>query len=264
VTDVASSTLPGSSSLQQPDYWWYRARAGLLGNALGSYLGEPARVLDVGSADGPSVGWMEGGHARFTIDVDPRGLKPGQGTCASALALPFPDGAFDVVGAFDVLEHCEPESVAIKELARVIAPGGRLLLSVPAYQWAWSDHDVRAGHHRRYTKARLLAAVGQTDLTVVRSTYAFCAVFPFFAAERIVRRLKRGSDPSASRLPEVSPMMDKVLMSLTRAEEKVIRKHDLPFGSSVLIAAVKPTGSDAGPDTAAASRDPKARPGSQA
>ena len=127
----------------------------------------------------------------------------------------------------------------MEELARVIAPGGRLLLSVPAYQWAWSDHDVRAGHHRRYTKARLLAAVAETDLTVVRSTYAFGAVFPFFAAERVVRRVRRNSDTSPNRLPQVSPTMDKVLMGLSGVETKVIRRHDIPFGSSVLVAAVK-------------------------
>jgi SAM-dependent methyltransferase len=239
VEDVESSAVPGSASLRQRDYWWYRARAGLLGAALGPYLGTPARVLDVGSADGPSVGWMHGDHDRFAIDVDSRGLQPGRGACASALALPFPDKAFDVVGAFDVLEHCDRESVAIKELARVVAPGGRLLLAVPAYQWAWSDHDVRAGHYRRYTKARLLAAMSATDLTVLRCTYAFGAVFPFFAAERILRRVRRGSEPSAGRLPEVSPVMDKVLTRLSRAEQHVIRRHDVPFGSSVLIAAVK-------------------------
>jgi SAM-dependent methyltransferase len=239
VTDVASPTQSGSSSLEQPDYWWYRARAGLLGTALGGFLGDPSRVLDVGSADGPSVGWMQGAHDRFTIDVDPRGLRPGRGTCASALALPFPDGAFDVVAAFDVLEHCDPESVAIRELARVLAPGGRLLMSVPAYQWAWSDHDVRAGHYRRYTKRRLLAAVRQTDLTVLRVTYAFGAVFPFFAAERVVRRLRRGPGPEASRLPQVSPAMDRLFMALTRAEQRLLRTRDMPFGSSVLVAAVK-------------------------
>jgi hypothetical protein len=147
------------------------------------------------------------------------------------------------------LERSAYALMTLTELARVIAPGGRLLMSVPAYQWAWSDHDVRAGHHRRYTKARLLDAIGQTDLSVIRSTYAFSAVFPFFAAERVVRRLKGGhdsADPTASRLPEVSPMMDKVLMGLTRAEEKVIRSHNLPFGSSVLVAAVKST--PPGPD----------------
>jgi hypothetical protein len=114
-------------------------------------------------------------------------------------------------------------------------------MAVPAYQWAWSDHDVRAGHHRRYTKPRLLAAIALTELTVLRCTYAFGAVFPFFAAERILRRLRGGPDPAAVRLPEVSPSMDRLLMRLTQGEQKLIRGHDIPFGSSVLVAAVKPS-----------------------
>ena len=104
--------------------------------------------------------------------------------CTSALALPFRDGSFDLVGAFDVVEHCEPEAQALGELARVLEPGGRLLLSVPAYQWAWSDHDVRAGHYRRYTRPRLLAAVRAAGFEVDRCTYGFAGVFPMFAAER--------------------------------------------------------------------------------
>lgn len=238
---MAAPTYAGSASLRQPDYWWYRARSGLLLAALGGFLGSSSRVLDVGSADGPSVGWMQGARDRFAIDVDPRGLTPGRGVRASAMALPFADEAFDVVGAFDVVEHCEPESVAIAELARVVAPGGRLLLSVPAYQWAWSDHDVRAGHHRRYTKARLLAAIAETDLTVMRATYAFAGVFPFFAAERVVRRLRRNADRSPNRLPPVSPAMDRLLTALSGVERRLIRRWDLPFGSSVLLAAVKDT-----------------------
>ncbi|MCW2844204.1 MAG: class SAM-dependent methyltransferase, partial [Nocardioides sp.] len=146
---------PGSSSIGQPDYWWYRARAELLRAALGDFVGSPRRLLDVGSADGPSVSWLQGDHQRVAIDLDPRGLTPGRDVCASALALPFASETFDVVGAFDVIEHCEPEAQAVAELARVLVPGGRLLASVPAYTWAWTDHDVRAGHHRRYTLPRL-------------------------------------------------------------------------------------------------------------
>ena len=102
---------------------------------------------------------MAHGGQRVTLDLFPRGLTPGEGVCGSATALPFRDGAFEVVAAFDVVEHCADEALALAELVRVLAPGGRLLLSVPAYQWAWSDHDVRAGHHRRYTRPRLVAAV---------------------------------------------------------------------------------------------------------
>ena len=99
----------------------------------------------MGSADAPSVGWMRGDHPSVTLDLFPDGLVPGEGVCGSAEALPFADEAFDVVAAFDVVEHCEDDALAVSELARVLAPGGRMLLSVPAYQWAWSDHDVRAG-----------------------------------------------------------------------------------------------------------------------
>jgi SAM-dependent methyltransferase len=239
---VVVLTQSGSSSIREPEYWWYRARTELLQAALGEFLGSPRRLLDVGSADGPSVSWMRGDHERFAIDLDPRGLTPGTGVRASALALPFGTGTFDVVGAFDVIEHCEPEEQALAELARVLTPGGRLLASVPAYQWAWSDHDVRAGHYRRYTLPRLVAAVEGAGLNVRRSTYAFAGVFPFFAAERVARRLRRGrgGDPAAQGLPRVPSTIDRVLTGLSSAEARALRRRDLPFGSSVFLAAEKP------------------------
>lgn len=230
---------PGSSSLEQPDYWWYRARSSLLEAALGRFVGAPARVLDVGSADGPSVGWLRGDHQHVTIDVLPQGLVPGEGVCASALALPFRDAAFDVVCAFDVVEHCEPERLALRELARVLAPGGRMLLSVPAYQWAWTDHDVRAGHYRRYTRGRLLGAVRAAGLQPRRSTYAFTAVFPLFVAERVLRRVRQRRGAAAQGLTPVSPALDRLLMGLSRLDVRLLARRDLPFGSSVLVAAVK-------------------------
>lgn len=239
---ATTSAAHGSQSIAQPDYWWYRARSVLLRAALGEQLGSPRLVLDVGSADGPSVGWMRGGHARVALDVDSRGLVPGTGVCGSALALPFADGTFDVVAAFDVVEHCEPEEQALAELYRVLAPGGRLLASVPAYTWAWTDHDVRAGHHRRYTRPRLVAALDAAGFEVLRATYAFTGVFPAFAAARLVRRRqeRRGAPPLEQGLPRVSPAAARLLTGVCRVEARVLRGRDLPFGSSVLAAARHP------------------------
>ena len=194
-------------------------------------------LLDVGSADAPSVSWLRGDR-QLAVDLDPRGLTPGVGVRASALALPFRDDTFDVVGAFDVLEHCDPEATALAELHRVLVPGGRLLLSVPAYQWAWTDHDVQSGHHRRYTRPRLVAAVEAAGLDVRRVSHGFAAVFPFFVAERLLRRL-RGPAPD-TRLPGASPVVERVLLGLSRAETHVLRRRDLPFGSSIFLAAEKP------------------------
>lgn len=121
----------------------------------------------------------------------------------------------------------------------MLAPGGRLLVSVPAYQWAWSDHDVRAGHHRRYTRRRLVAAVEAAGFRVHRATYGFAGVFPVFAAERLLRRLRR-PDPDDDRLPTVPPRVERVLLTVSRIEARLLERWDLPFGSSVFLAAEKP------------------------
>ena len=237
---VSHATQPGSSSLSQPDYWWYRARATLLETVLGPYLGTPSRVLDVGSADGPSVAWMKGASRRTTMDILPGGLVPGEGVCGSATDLPFASEAFEVVAAFDVVEHTEDDARALAELTRVLRPGGRLLLSVPAYQWAWSDHDVRAGHYRRYTRPGLVRVVEGAGLTVLRATYAFGSVFPFFMAERALREAKRRTGRlTEQRLTPVSPATDRLLMRLSAVDGRLLKRHDLPFGSSVFLAAVK-------------------------
>ncbi|HEX7739530.1 MAG TPA: class I SAM-dependent methyltransferase [Marmoricola sp.] len=230
----------GSSSLSQPDYWWYRARSELLRVALGDHLGSPDLVLDVGSADGPSVGWVRASRGRICLDVDPRGLSAGTGICGSAEAVPLRDESFDAVVAFDVIEHCTDRPLALRELGRVLRPGGRLLISVPAYRWAWSDHDVHAGHHTRYTRPRIVAELRTAGFEIDRASYAFTSTFPLFAAERLARRIRPRRTAEEPRVPQVGPTADRILMALTRLDARMLRRRDLPFGSSVLVAARKP------------------------
>jgi SAM-dependent methyltransferase len=226
--------------MAQPEYWWYRARSGLLRTVMEPHLGDTGTVLDVGSADGPSVDWMRGGHRhRIALDLDIDALAPGD-VCASAMALPFADGTFDVVAAFDVLEHCEPESVAVAELARVLRPGGRLLVAVPAYSWAWTAFDEAVGHHRRYTRRRLVRALEARGLEVRRATYMFAGTFPLFAAERILRKLRRRrAEADAAELPEVARATERLLMGLSRIDQRALRRRSLPFGSSVVAVATR-------------------------
>jgi SAM-dependent methyltransferase len=235
----------GSPSIEQPDYWWYVARSDLLRTVLAPYVGTPDRLLDVGSADGPSVGWLEAPH-KVSLDLDPRGLRPPSGICGSVLALPFADESFEVVSAFDVIEHCDPEDLALHELRRVLEPGGRLLASVPAYQWAWSDHDVANGHHRRYTRPRTVLALEEAGFEVKRATYGFGAVFPMFVAERAVRGLRHRLRPSRTAgpadvvdVPHVGRTTERMLLGLCGLDRRLLARRDLPFGSSVFVAAVR-------------------------
>ena len=229
---------PGSGSIENPTYWWYRARARLMEQVLAEYVRDTPLLIDVGSADGPSVGWLAERTRRIPIDIDPSGLRSGS-VCASADVLPFGDASVDALAAFDVIEHFADEAAIVRELHRVLRPAGRLLVSVPAYRWAWSAFDVQAGHHRRYTRARIVRALRVNGFTVDRATYAFAGTFPLFAADRLRSRLlrRRGERVRDSNL---SPRAERALLGLCRFDERVLRRANLPFGSSIFVAARKP------------------------
>lgn len=234
---ASQQTSPAQSpSVSIPTYWWYRARSELLESALGSWLEAGGLVLDVGSADGPSVDWISRRVGSIPLDIDPTGLSKG-GVCGSALNLPFADDTFDAATAFDVLEHFPAEGPMLRELARVLRPSGRLLLAVPAYQWAWSSFDERVGHYRRYTRKRLLRALQHHGFAVQHTTYAFAATFPFFVADRLHRRLFRGAKVPST-LPTVPLSLEALLLRLCRIEARLLRRWSMPFGSSTMAVAV--------------------------
>ena len=242
----------GSPSLSQPDFWWYEARGRMLRRVLDPVLHEHATgdspVLDVGSADGPSNFWTGRDARVVAVDPDPRGLAA-NGVCAQLPELPFSDDAFSVVSAFDVIEHCVDEHASLREIHRVLRPGGVLLMSVPAYQWAWTDFDVANGHFRRYTRDRAVRAVTAAGLQPVRATYAFTTVFPAFAAQRLLaraRETRRSARASGAAdivaVPRTAPPVERALTRLCRADEWWLGRGDLPLGSSVFLAAVAPAG----------------------
>lgn len=234
---MMTPSTPASGSLVNATYWWYVARADLLETVFGRAVPDGALLIDIGSADGPSVGWLDDRVRRIPLDVNPAGLRPG-GVCASATALPFADGALDAVSAFDVVEHFEAESALLAELRRVVRPGGRLLVSVPAYQWAWSSHDEAAGHHRRYTRRRLVAALRGAGFEPDRVTHAFAMTFPFFAADRLRERLV-GAPVQRVRVGSLPTWVEGMLLRCGRVDAWLLRIGDLPFGSSILASAVR-------------------------
>lgn len=234
----AVTPVPGSASIVAPTYWWYRARSDLLAAVFLKAIPPGALLLDVGSADGPSVDWVPPETRRVDVDVDANGLRPG-GVCGSALELPFAAMTFDVVSAYDVVEHFPDEGAILNELGRVLLPGGRLLVSVPAYQWAWTGFDVGSGHYRRYTRGRLMTALARAGFSVDRATYAFATTLPAFAADRLRRRLAGGGRPVADLAP-VPSWLERVLLAVTKGESRVLQHRDLPFGSSVFTVARRP------------------------
>ncbi len=109
----------------------------------------------------------------------------------SVLEMPFADDSFDLAVSLDVIEHLEDDLSALRELRRTVAPGGALLVTVPAYQWLWSGHDEINHHHRRYTRRTLQRVAEQAGWKQVRTTYFNSLLLPVAIVLRVLERVNR-------------------------------------------------------------------------
>lgn len=224
-------------------HWWYRGRRAVLEAVLdGLSLPASLRILDAGCGSGrnmvalaargrvtgvePASASLQVARERGVGDVVPGSLDE---------PLPFADGAFDLAVALDVLEHVADDEAALRELARVIAPGGRLLVTVPQYGWLWGEHDVLAHHHRRYTRALLLGRASAAGLGRERVTAFNATLLPAIAAVRLAQRARRRAQPGSDLDRTPQGLVNSALERVIRAEAALIRRgRDLPAGVSLL------------------------------
>jgi SAM-dependent methyltransferase len=159
-----------------PDHWWFRGRATLISWLAAGHQLEHERALDLGAG---SLTMLPNRLETVRLDmVVPNPVGEGPFVKASALRLPFRDTAFGVVGLFDLIEHVEDEAGLLSEINRVLRPGGAVVLTAPAHQWLWSDHDVKARHVRRYGVRELVSTFEQSGFRVefVRQFYGFLLI----------------------------------------------------------------------------------------
>lgn len=224
------------------DYWWYKVRGRLLENFFGRFVNSEDVVLDVGSSDGPSARFIDrrlalGGGSKIALDIAPEGLGPDD-ILGSVEDIPVDDESFTIVSAFDVIEHVKNEAKGLDEIFRVLKPGGQLLISVPAYQWAWSKHDENLHHYRRYTASRAAIAAREAGFIDIKTSYGFFGTFPIFVLQRL-RAIVAGRFEGST--PAVSQTQEKILMNLSTVDAFALKSGlRLPWGSSVFLRAQKP------------------------
>lgn len=226
-------------------HWWYQARRALVEQLLAGRARPRGTAVDVGCGVGHTLATLRSLGYRRVLGTD---LSPYALTrravdlpvlVADARNLPLADGEAGCILALDVVEHIRDEAAALGEWRRVLAPSGTLVLTVPAYQWLFSDHDRWACHERRYTRGRLERAVRAAGFAVERSTYFNSFLVPPAVVSRKtpLRRWSTGSDESGSgrALPA------RVFGGLSRGERRLLRRVDVPFGLSVALVAVPAT-----------------------
>ncbi len=234
----------------EDNYWWYRGLRTLLQNALARYAPPEAMILDAGCGPGANLKLMQLYGCAIGVDISEqaiafchaRGIPRERAFLASLTDLPFPNARFDLAVSFDVVCNIPDDVSALGELARVLKPGGRAIVQLPAYQWLWSAHDVAVGHQRRYSARELRAKIARVGLAVERVTHTNALLFPVSVVERLARRsaLRNGNSVQSDLATPLPRWIDTSFGALTAAEMRAVARVDLPLGLSVLVIARKP------------------------
>lgn len=228
------------------DHWWFVARRAIIGAVLDRHL-RPAtdrRLLDVGCGTGGMLPLL----ARFGTVTGIEGEPIAFERCRASFAqidvrlgqvpadVPA-DGSFDVVSAFDVIEHIDDDVGALAALRSAVRPDGLVVVTVPALPWLWSDHDDVNGHKRRYTRRRLLASFEQAGLEVTAISYFNTVLLPLVAAARLGQRLRRRPVTPHSDFTMPPRWLNRALTSLMAGERSAVAGRGLPLGVSLIAVA---------------------------
>lgn len=254
--------------MQQQDYeylyqlenhfWWFAGMREITAVLLDPYLSAPAdrSILDAGCGTGGNLEWLRryagNGHIygldyvntalQFCRQAGHRDLAQ-----ASVTDLPFADASFDLVTSFDVLVQIPgtgSDDRAMREMWRVLKPGGFAFVRGAAYEWMKSGHDAALDTQRRYTLPLLCDKLTKVGLRILRHTYANCFLFPIAALRRLV--LKRfgladtGSDVKP--LPPSMQWLNALMTSALRREARLLRipNFQLRYGLSAICVVQKP------------------------
>jgi ubiquinone/menaquinone biosynthesis C-methylase UbiE len=226
------------------DHWWFVALRELVVDTITARMPPGSRVLDVGCSTGHVIAEIPDEYERTGADINAgaiglaRAVRPEIRFVEAAVEnLPFEDGSFDCVLAMDVVSSrgVDDDAVALREIRRVLRPGGVLLIQVAAYERLRSGYDHAAGTARRYTAHSVRELLHGENLLIEHLTYRVTALFPLAAARRLMARHGGAND---LRVP--SPKLNRLLTGATRLENRFVGRHRLPFGLSVFaVATVK-------------------------
>jgi SAM-dependent methyltransferase len=231
------------------EQWWFVARRAILAAVLARYLPpDPRRrMLDIGCGTGGMLpmlsrfgsvqgletdeGALDHCHASYS-DFDVRG-----GRIPSDVPS---DGTFDVVTAFDVVEHIADDVGAFRAMRAAIHPGGLAVVTVPALPVLWSQHDEVNGHQRRYTRASLLDVIDRSGFEPTHLSYFNTVLLPIVAAARLAQRLRPRRVAPHSDFTMPGATTNRILTRLMRSERSLVANRGLPLGVSLVAVAHRP------------------------
>lgn len=231
--------------------WFYLGRRAIVQRLLAQH-GSIAvrRYLDVGCGSGGALKAL-GERAGLTVgmDVAPQALRYSRAKGlphlfeGDATRLGLADATFDLVTALDVIEHCADDVAVLREIWRVLAPGGLCCLTAPALTILWSNLDRVNHHFRRYTTGELRENAEAAGFCVRKLSYANTWLFPGILAARLVQRVTQAQADAASAFDFAmpNPVINRLFTRIFAGESGWLARADLPIGASVIAILQKPS-----------------------
>lgn len=237
------------TALAEPTHFWFRGFRSFVAPAIREIVaGRPhLRIVDCGCGTGYNLRHLLQPHGwTCAFDLAPEGLSRARATGrpvarASIQQIPLASNAFDLATSFDVLQSVPDDRAALGEMARILKPGGHLVLNVTALDFMRGDHSDVWGERRRYTPARVRRLLVDAGLEPVRIAYLFGSLLPLMLAVRATQRalrpfraLRGDADLTVPAAP-----LNAALSWMVQGEAALSRRLPLPFGSSLLVVARK-------------------------
>ncbi len=224
----------------EDSHWWFVARRTILRNALKSLrLPENSQILEIGCGTGGNLVMLREFGAVTAVEMDDYAREQAQLHCDERILTGYLPNhmpelqKYDLVCLFDVLEHVPDDSSTLKYLHCLVKPGGYLVLTVPAYQWLWSQHDETHHHQRRYHANKLRNLACQAGWRVKRIGYFNIWLLPLIASYRIILKIvPRNTCKTNIKLPP--RWINNILKAIFESEAQWLGHHTFPCGISIL------------------------------
>jgi SAM-dependent methyltransferase len=226
----------------EASHWWFRGRREIVATVLSSLaLPRHASILEIGAGTGGNLAMLSQFGTVSAVEMDRTALRLARektgdvydlrsGKCPDD--MPFPEHTFDLVCLLDCLEHIADDAGSLDCAARLLKTGGAVFITVPAYQWLWSAHDVFLHHQRRYSKRSLHALARRCGMRVERMSYFNTVLFPLAVAARIGDRLRGSRQATGAGLPPEP--INGALHRVFSTERHWLARGSLPFGISLM------------------------------
>lgn len=229
------------------NHWWWRVRGHMLKKLADDHLLPRYKrlprvqcILDIGCGTGVALPILARYGQVIGIDISPKAVElcPHSGDqywaqLGDCYSLCIENDSVDAVVSMDMLEHLEYDTEALKEMYRVLMPGGILILAVPSMPSLWSGHDVALGHYRRYDRKGLQTLVESIGFYTLESRHIMGSLFPAAWIHRRLSTFPSNGTPEGFQLPG---WINRTVELICNLETDVLQ---LPFGSSVFLVAIK-------------------------